>query len=1099
MRPRRVLVLAWLALIGTLAPAGHLEAQVDCVFDNDLICEGDLLVSDAVSGTVVRIRRPGGDPEVVGTALGSPGGIAVDNHGVPFVSDIFDPSVIRVNPGEAVHGIVASGFPFVAPEGLVFEPSADPAFHPFEAVQNLLVAEPGKDAIFRLDPVTGDPRIAIYSEEVNPELRELRFPQGLARDDDTGMLYITDTATSQPSVLMADLANQEFTEVSSGDCGNPLRLCSPQDVVIEADGRLLVSDSSHGKVFRVDPSAESEVELTEVITSPQIVQPIGLTLLASTDDVPNGIVVADFAQSAVLVFAADAVVGDPPVETYTDPDLVGPWRVVVVGDLEGVSHSDLLVADTTAQSLYQIELTTPTSGTRSLVSDQPVLETPTGIAVDTDLSVLVCDAGDPPALLRADASGLVSPDGDFVAPNRVAIHEVVPGSPVYFVADPDAGVVIEVAPGGGQDFLPAPAEDYIDEPVALAVDRDGILIVLNRDDKGDTLPFLVRVNPDDGYQNPLWTPQSLVIVDPVDVAIDANGDILLADRGGEGPDEQDWPPYVHRFDPVSGNVKFKSYGDSLFNALEGIALDVNRDLLLSDSGDPTAEPDPIEPSVIRVDATSASASIVDIAPESWALPNGIAIDVAAAPPAVADDDGDAVGNHTDICPDDFNPRQENFDGDELGDVCDNCPTRFNLDQADSDGDGVGNDCEDLDADGVDLPEDNCPDVANTDQSDVDGDGVGDACEDLDGDDREVEDDNCPDVWNKGRKDSDGDGVGDACDNCPDLPNADQDDTDGDTVGDACEDPDGDGVGFPADNCPDTWNENQADEDNDYIGDACEDLDGDLVNLPEDNCPTVANGPNEENTPGVGNQTDTDEDGIGDACEDLDGDGVERSDDPLLDDNCPDVANEDQTDTDGDRVGDACDNCPSEFNDDQAESDGDPLGDACDNCPFDPNENQLDDDDDTVGNACDNCLGLSNPDQADSDEPRDGVGDDCDNCPDVWNEDQANGDADSLGDACDNCQDVDNEDQTDTNEDGIGNVCDPDWNNDGTVGGPDFVRLQLTWLATDGDQRYDPDVDTDSDGTIGGPDFVLLQQQFLQSPPGPGLPGCDGTTSPCPAP
>lgn len=61
-------------------------------------------------------------------------------------------------------------------------------------------------------------------------------------------------------------------------------------------------------------------------------------------------------------------------------------------------------------------------------------------------------------------------------------------------------------------------------------------------------------------------------------------------------------------------------------------------------------------------------------------------------------------------------------------------------------------------------------------------------------------DMCPDIYNATYIDSDGDYIPDDCDNCPNDPNSNQVDTDEDTVGDACdEDWDNDG-------CPNDWDD-----------------------------------------------------------------------------------------------------------------------------------------------------------------------------------------------------------------------------------------------------------------------------------------------------
>jgi hypothetical protein len=95
-------------------------------------------------------------------------------------------------------------------------------------------------------------------------------------------------------------------------------------------------------------------------------------------------------------------------------------------------------------------------------------------------------------------------------------------------------------------------------------------------------------------------------------------------------------------------------------------------------------------------------------------------------------DGDGIPDATDLCPQLYNPLQEDTDGDGRGDLCDNCPGVSNVSQADASADGVGDACEfdDMDGDGFPNGADNCPDVRNPNQSDLEFDGRGDLCDTL---------------------------------------------------------------------------------------------------------------------------------------------------------------------------------------------------------------------------------------------------------------------------------------------------------------------------------------------------------------------------------
>ncbi len=230
-----------------------------------------------------------------------------------------------------------------------------------------------------------------------------------------------------------------------------------------------------------------------------------------------------------------------------------------------------------------------------------------------------------------------------------------------------------------------------------------------------------------------------------------------------------------------------------------------------------------------------------------------------------------------------------------------------------------------------------------------------------------------------------------------------------------------------------------------------------------------------------------------------------------------------TDTDEDGVPDLTDNCPTVPNPGQQNNDGDTLGDACD----------PDDDNDGVDDSIDNCQFTANPGQANAVHPLtpagdacedpdiDGVFDAADNCPDNANANQANLDGDALGDVCDpdddqdavcdsggplpdgtpgtppggcaagtspagvdNCPLIANTDQLNTDGDALGNVCDPDDDGDG------FSDVAETFMGTDtvlrcGTDGWPPDLaPATRDQTVNIIDIGEMRPVFNSTAPGP---------------
>jgi len=95
------------------------------------------------------------------------------------------------------------------------------------------------------------------------------------------------------------------------------------------------------------------------------------------------------------------------------------------------------------------------------------------------------------------------------------------------------------------------------------------------------------------------------------------------------------------------------------------------------------------------------------------------------------------------------------------------------------------------------------------------------------------------------------------------------------------------------------------------------------------------------------------------------------------------------------------------------------------------------------------------------------------------------DTDGVADHLDNCSTVINAGQDDTDGDDCGNLCDADYDQNGTTGFPDFGEFTAAFSSNDEEKCHNEPI---PGCTVGFPDFGFFTASFSAAP------GPSGTTA-----
>jgi uncharacterized protein (TIGR03437 family) len=554
-------------------------AQLNAPFGLAVDAAGNLYIADLGNARIRKVS-PGGviSTLATGLTLSQPRNLAVDATGNLYVSDFGEHKVYKITPEgvvSCVAGIGAPGSikdgaiveaaqaPLNSPAGLAISPSgalyiADTGNHRIRKVVNgqmttvpvppdtlntptgialdaagdVYVTDKGASAVFKLTPsftrlagagtpgCTGDGGSAVQALLNQP--RDVAF-------DTTGQLYIADACdggvirTVAPSGFIATYAGGvPYRPVLDDGPALAAYLKTPSAVAVDISGRLYIADQDDHRVRQVANSVITTVAGTGQAgsdgdggpaTEARINAPDGIAV-----DAVGDIWIAEAAGNRIRRVAVDG-----SIDTVLAESLNSPAGIVVdsSGDAYVANSQNHVVRKVTADGSTWIVAGTGQRGTSrdGGAAVASMLDTPTGVCLDKWRNLYVAEGG---AIRKVTAAGVLSTAVAAGAgrPARVVVDS---GGNIYFADPPNhrvrkvtpLGAVTTIAgagtPGYSGDGGPA-TEAQLDDPVDIALDAAGNLFIADRGNG------LVRKLTPSAATPPVIEQPSLVITNVVNAA-----------------------------------------------------------------------------------------------------------------------------------------------------------------------------------------------------------------------------------------------------------------------------------------------------------------------------------------------------------------------------------------------------------------------------------------------------------------------------------------------------------------------------------------------------------------------------------------------------